>query len=336
MLLLSGAAGFIGSQMVRTAIGLGHRVVGLDKLTYAGSTDNVAGLPGDRFELVVGDICDADLVRDLLHRCRPTAVLNFAAETHVDRSIVSSDAFVQTNIIGTLTLLKSCLSYYETLSGQTRADFRYVQISTDEVYGSLGDEGVFDEGSHYRPRSPYAASKAAADHLVDSWHHTYGLPTIVTHCSNNYGPRQFAEKLIPHMITQALSGAQLPVYGNGRNVRDWIHVNDHCAGVIAALSRGIPGQHYCFGGNCEWRNIDLVNRVCDILDEICPRGDGASYRSQITFVTDRLGHDFRYAIDFARARDELGFSPSVDFAAGLRNTVSWYSERYKKAGSGTS
>lgn len=322
-LLVTGVAGFIGSQFVRTAIEQGYNVIGLDKLTYAGSLDNLTGLPADRHALTVGDIADFPLVSQLLDQHKPVAVVNFAAETHVDRSITGPDAFVETNVLGTLQMLRASLDYYKSLSGEKQARFRYVQISTDEVYGTLGKEGYFTEDTPFSPRSPYAASKAAGDHLVAAWHDTYGLPTVITHCSNNYGPRQNSEKLIPHMITRALAGQPLPVYGKGENVRDWIHVEDHCDGVMAALHRGRLGAHYCLGGANEWRNLDLVHRICDILDEMKPRADGQSYRNQISFVTDRLGHDFRYAIDFARATREIGFTPKVEFGEGLAATVRW-------------
>jgi len=323
VLLVSGVAGFIGSQFVRTALERGYDVVGLDKLTYAGSLDNLTGIPEDRFSLVVGDIADLTLVGQLLAKHKPVGVLNFAAETHVDRSISGPDAFVETNVLGTLHMLRASLDYYKTLPAEAQARFRYVQISTDEVYGTLGKDGYFTEETPYSPRSPYASSKAGADHLVAAWYDTYGLPTVITHCSNNYGPRQHSEKLIPHMITRALAGQPLPVYGKGENVRDWIHVEDHCDGVMAAMERGKLGAHYCLGGANEWKNLDLVYRICDILDEMKPRADKQSYRAQISFVTDRLGHDFRYAIDFARAKRELGFSPKINFASGLPATVRW-------------
>lgn len=331
VLLVSGVAGFIGSQFVRTVLAQGYDVVGLDKLTYAGSIANVAGLPEDRFQLVTGDIADFALVQDLLAKHQPVSVLNFAAETHVDRSITGPAAFVETNVLGTLQMLRASADYFQTLSGDRRAAFRYVQISTDEVYGSLHDDGYFTEDTPYAPRSPYASSKAGGDHLVDAWNNTYGLPTIVTHCSNNYGPRQHPEKLIPHMITRALAGEPLPVYGKGENVRDWIHVEDHCDGVLAAMQRGVIGNHYCLGGGNEWKNLDLVHRICDILDQLSPRSDRQSYRTQISFVTDRLGHDYRYAIDFSRAKRELGFTPKVDFSEGLTSTVRWNLEQIRNS-----
>lgn len=324
VLLVTGCAGFIGSQFARTALEEGYAVVGLDKLTYAGSPDNVAGLPADKFELVVGDIADYGLVCSLLEQHRPVAVLNFAAESHVDRSISAPDTFIETNVLGTLHMLRAASAYYQTLAGKDRDSFRFVQISTDEVFGSLGEEGFFTETTPYAPRSPYSASKAGADHLASAWYHTYGLPTITTHCSNNYGPRQHPEKLIPHMITCALAGKELPVYGTGQNIRDWIHVADHCAGVMAATQRGKPGEQYCFGGQSEWRNIDLVTQICKILDQVRPRSDKQSFTSQIRMVTDRMGHDFRYAIDIAKATEELGFTPQVTFAEGLASTIQWY------------
>ncbi|WP_019646556.1 dTDP-glucose 4,6-dehydratase [Novispirillum itersonii] len=335
VLLVTGAAGFVGSQFVRTALEQGYAVIGLDKLTYAGSPDNVAGLPADRFELVVGDIADYSLVRSLLERHRPSGVLNFAAESHVDRSISGPDAFIETNVLGTMHILRAASDYHQTLTGGDREGFRFVQISTDEVFGSLGEEGFFTETTPYAPRSPYSASKAGADHLASAWHHTYGLPTIVTHCSNNYGPRQHPEKLIPHMITCALAGKQLPVYGTGQNIRDWIHVEDHCAGVMVALQRGRVGEHYCFGGQSEWRNIDLVTQICTILDRIRPRSDKQSYTSQISMVTDRMGHDYRYAIDIATATRELDFTPQVTFPEGLASTVEWYLDASKMRGQDT-
>lgn len=318
-LLVTGAAGFIGSNFVRLALANGHKVTGLDSLTYAGHRENLEGLPhADRFKLIVDDI-RSHHVGDLIAHTKPDALLNFAAESHVDRSIEDPLQFVETNVLGTANLLNHSLKHWKNNPG-----FRFLQVSTDEVYGSLGETGAFSENTPLEPSSPYSASKAGADHLVMAWHHTYGLPAIVTRCSNNYGPYQYPEKLIPHMIHCALAGKPLPVYGDGKNVRDWIHVEDHCEGILLALLDGKAGSVYCLGGRSERKNIELVKLICSHLDNMRPRKEGGSYEEQITFVTDRLGHDLRYAIDDSHAEKELGFRRRHTFESGLRSTVEWY------------
>lgn len=324
-IIVTGGAGFIGSNFVDRAMAKGYRVIVLDALTYAGYMGNLdAWKTNPNFRFVEGDILDYPLVLGLLKEHSAHALINFAAESHVDRSITGPDAFVQTNITGTSRLLVAAREYWQSLNATEAQAFRYVQISTDEVYGSLGATGKFSEKSNYEPNSPYSASKAGADHLVRAWHHTYGLPTITTHCSNNYGPRQYPEKLIPLMIQSALNGKPLPVYGDGKNIRDWIHVRDHCEGILLALEKGHPGGTYCFGGNAERPNIDIVAAICEILDANKPRADRKSYREQIKFVEDRLGHDRRYAIDDTLAQKELGFRRSVTLNEGLQETIEWY------------
>lgn len=328
VLLVTGGCGFIGSCFVRQAVAQGDRVIVLDALTYAGHRENLEQISGPgAFDLVVGNICDGPLVAHLL-KGHPLgavdSVVHFAAESHVDRSIDSPSSFIQTNIQGTFNLLNASLAYWQALGEEKKKSFRFVHISTDEVFGSLGSEGKFSEMTPMAPNSPYSASKASGDFLVRAWHHTYGLPTITTNCSNNYGPRQFPEKLIPHMIDCALAGRPLPVYGDGGNVRDWIHVEDHCAGVMLALNQGIPGSVYCFGGNSEKNNLDVVKTICHQLDELRPRMDGKSYEASIAFVTDRLGHDLRYAIDDSKAQLELNFKRRYNFEQGLAQTVQWY------------
>jgi len=332
MLLVTGGAGFIGSNFVIAALETsGEPVLNLDKLTYAGSLKNVEGLRGDaRHVFVQGDIADRALVRSLLERHRPRAIVHLAAESHVDRSIEGPAEFIQTNVIGTFCLLEEARAYWSGLGAGERAAFRFLHVSTDEVYGSLGphDPG-FSEATAYAPNSPYSASKASSDHLVRAYHHTYGLPTLVTNCSNNYGPRQFPEKLIPLMIHHALAGRPLPVYGDGLNVRDWLYVLDHCAALREVLARGRPGEVYNVGGGAEMKNIDLVRTLCALLDEAKPR-TGGSYAALITFVKDRPGHDRRYAIDSAKIQRELGWRPRETFESGLRKTVRWYLERQQK------
>lgn len=335
--LITGAAGFIGSAFVRKVLRDAHNVVGLDALTYAGHVQNLEpedfrNLSG-KFKLVVGNICNGSLVSELLNKNRICTLVNFAAESHVDRSITTPSNFIQTNIQGTFTLLNVALEFFNLLPEENKRKFRYVQISTDEVFGSLGADGKFSEITSFAPNSPYSASKASADHLVRAWHHTYGLPTITTHCSNNYGPRQYPEKLIPHMIACALMGKPLPVYGDGGNIRDWIHVEDHCDGIQLAIENGKSGSTYCFGGNSENNNLELVRTICRILDELRPRENGKSYESSIIFVADRLGHDRRYAIDDRFAERELGFKRRFKFEDGLRETVLWYlnNESWSKA-----
>ncbi len=321
--LITGGAGFIGSCLAKKMIALGHRVCVLDNLTYAGHLENLQEIRDHRnFHFVHGNILNTLLVSEYLIQHQVNTVINCAAESHVDRSIQNPANFIDTNICGTFSLLSSCLNYWNRSAEPE--DFRYVQISTDEVYGSLGKDGKFREDSPYAPNSPYSASKAGADHLVRAWHHTYGLPTISTHCSNNYGPYQFPEKLIPHMITCALQDKPLPVYGDGGNIRDWIHVEDHCHGVWLAIQKGKPGGTYCFGGNAERRNLDIVRIICEFLNQILPRHDGKDYASNIQFVKDRLGHDRRYAIDDSLAQNELGFRRKFSFEDGLLNTVQWY------------
>ncbi|MGI6492815.1 MAG: dTDP-glucose 4,6-dehydratase [Pelotomaculum sp.] len=324
--LVTGGAGFIGSNFVRYAIQHEHvRVINLDKLTYAGNLESLADLQGNENHVFVrGDICDKALIRDLLDRYSPCAIINFAAETHVDRSIDGPAAFIQTNINGTFNLLEAANYYYINNPGLLRDSFRFLQISTDEVYGSLGPQGYFTETTPYAPNSPYSASKAAADHLVRAYYHTYGLPVLTTNCSNNYGPYQFPEKLIPLMIFNCLNGKDLPVYGDGQNIRDWLYVEDHCVAIGKVLDRGVPGETYNIGGNSEKTNIEVVNELCSLLDEIRPRPDSKSYKSQIRFVKDRPGHDRRYAIDCSKIKRELGWEPAESFASGLRKTVQWY------------
>ncbi len=319
-LFVTGGAGFIGSNFVHHVLGNNDcRVVNLDLLTYAGNRESLDGLPDGRHEFVHGDICDGALVRRLFDEYRPDAVIHFAAESHVDRSIDDPGAFIRTNVVGTQTLLDAALEYWQGGAD----DFRFVHVSTDEVYGTLApDEPAFDETHRYAPNSPYAASKAAADHLARAWHQTYGLPVTITNCSNNYGPFQFPEKLIPLMLINALEGERLPVYGDGQQRRDWLFVTDHCRAIERVLEAGQPGRVYNIGGNAEMANLDVVHLLCDLLDE---REPGKRPRRElIEFVTDRPGHDRRYAIDATRIRDELGWEPSVDFTGGLAATVDWY------------
>jgi len=332
MLLVTGGAGFIGSNFVLSTVAqAGEPVVDLDKLTYAGSLKNLDALRGDaRHTFVQGDIGDRALLRKLLERHRPRAIVHLAAESHVDRSIEGPAEFVQTNVVGTFCLLEEARAYWSALAATERAAFRFLHISTDEVYGSLGPgDPAFTEETPYAPNSPYSASKASADHLVRAYHHTYGLPTLVTNCSNNYGPHQFPEKLIPLMIHHALAGKPLPVYGDGLNVRDWLYVEDHCRALREVLARGRPGEVYNVGGGAEMKNIDLVRTLCALLDEAKPR-PGGSYASLITFVKDRPGHDRRYAIDAGKIRRELGWRPQESFESGLRKAVRWYLGQLEK------
>jgi dTDP-glucose 4,6-dehydratase len=323
-LIVTGGAGFIGSNFVRHVLGhAADRVVVLDKLTYAGCRESLADLEGDgRFAFVEGDIADRALVRRLLDEQRPAAIVNFAAETHVDRSIDAPGGFVHTNIVGTWELLEASRDYHAGLDAQGRAGFRVLHVSTDEVFGSLGATGTFAETTAYAPNSPYAASKASADHLVRAYHHTFGLPTLITNCSNNYGPYQFPEKLIPLVTLNALEGRPLPIYGDGGNVRDWLHVEDHCAGILLALRQGRPGESYNIGGGNERTNLQVVDAICAILDRLHPAG--ARHDRLKTFVEDRLGHDRRYAIDATKIRRELGWTPRHAFESGLAATVRWY------------
>ncbi len=325
MILVTGGAGFIGANFVLGALAVdGEPLLTLDKLTYAGNLRNLAALRGDpRHRFVQGDINDRALVRRLLAEHRPRAIVHFAAESHVDRSIHGPGDFVQTNVLGTFSLLEEARAYWSALPGAERDAFRFLHVSTDEVYGSLGPhDPAFSETTPYAPNSPYSASKAGSDHLVRAWHHTYGLPVLTTNCSNNYGPCQFPEKLIPLMIHNALAGKPLPVYGDGLNVRDWLYVGDHCAAIREVLARGRPGEVYNIGGESEMKNIDVVRTLCALLAEARPRAGG--YEDLITFVQDRPGHDRRYAIDARKLRAELGWRPSETFASGMRKTVMWY------------
>ena len=325
MILVTGGAGFIGANFVLDWIAAeGSPVVNLDKLTYAGNRGNLASLDGDsRHIFVKGDINDRELVTSLLKRHQPEAIVHFAAESHVDRSIHGPGEFVQTNVVGTFSLLEEARAYWSALAEPAKNHFRFLHVSTDEVYGSLGsNDPSFNETTAYAPNSPYAASKAAADHLVRAWHHTYGLPVVTTNCSNNYGPLQFPEKLIPLVILNALAGKPLPIYGDGKNVRDWLYVGDHCAGIRTALRKGRLGETYNIGGNSEKTNLEVVHAVCGILDELHPAG--APHAKLITFVKDRPGHDRRYAINAAKIQQELGWEPRERFESGMRKTVEWY------------
>ncbi|MDI1251944.1 dTDP-glucose 4,6-dehydratase [Thermomonas sp.] len=323
--LVTGGAGFIGGNFVLDAVRGGIRVVNLDALTYAGNRDTLAELDGDAKHVFVhGDIGDGDLVAQLLAEHRPDAVVNFAAESHVDRSIDGPAAFVQTNVVGTLALLEAVRDHWKSLEGNARQAFRFLHVSTDEVYGSLGETGKFREDTPYAPNSPYSASKAASDHLVRAFHHTYGLPVVTTNCSNNYGPYQFPEKLVPLIIARALAGEPLPIYGDGKNVRDWLYVGDHVAAIRAVLEHGRVGETYNVGGDAEMQNIQVVHAICALLDARRPRDDGQSRASQITYVADRPGHDRRYAINASKLKSELGWAPAHNFEQGIADTVDWY------------
>ena len=326
-LLVTGGAGFIGSNFVLDWIAQSNEpVINLDKLTYAGNIENLQSLNGDRRHVFVqGDIGASALVTGLLAKHQPRAIVNFAAESHVDRSIHGPEDFIQTNIVGTFHLLEAVRACWHKLQGDARQNFRFLHVSTDEVYGSLAkDDPAFTETHRYEPNSPYSASKAASDHLVRAYHHTYGLPVLTTNCSNNYGPYHFPEKLIPLMIVNALVGKPLPVYGDGQQIRDWLYVKDHCSAIRRVLEAGKPGEVYNIGGWNEKPNIDIVHTVCTLLDELRARADGNSYREQITYVTDRPGHDRRYAIDASKIERELGWKPAETFETGIRKTVEWY------------
>lgn len=325
-IFVTGGAGFIGSALVRHLIeNTDHEVLNFDKLTYAGTLTTVERVANsDRYRFVQGDICDADAVRTAIEDFRPDVITHLAAESHVDRSIDGPQAFIQTNVVGTFVMLSEARAYWQSLAETARATFRFHHISTDEVYGSLGETGLFTEETPYDPRSPYSASKAASDHLVSAWGHTYGLPVLITNCSNNYGPYHFPEKLVPLMIAKALDGEPLPVYGKGDQVRDWLFVEDHVRALQAVFERGEIGRTYNVGGFNEKQNIEVVKTICAILDRLQPRADGKSYAEQITSVADRPGHDKRYAIDANRINAELGWHPRETFETGIEKTVAWY------------
>jgi len=326
-ILVTGGAGFIGSSFVRQRAEAQDQVIVIDNLTYAGNLDNLLAIENFNLDnqFIKGDIGDKNLISKILEKHEIDWVVNFAAESHVDNSIKNPDPFIETNILGTYNLLICARDYYNS---KKKLNFKFLHISTDEVFGELDDEGKFSESSNYQPNSPYSASKASSDHLVRAFHHTYGLPTIITNCSNNYGPRQYPEKLIPFMIYQAINGKPLTIYGDGKNVRDWIYVDDHNIGVYLALTKGKAGETYCLGVNNEQNNNTIVNLICESLDKLKPRSDSKSYKEQITYITDRLGHDFRYAIDSSKAEEDLGFKASISFREGIENTIKWYLDNY--------
>ena len=321
--LVTGGCGFIGSNYIPTILDREEdlHIVNLDKLTYAGNIQNLNGISSNNLTIVKGDICDVDLVNSLFEKHQFDTVVHFAAESHVDRSIEGPAEFIQTNVVGTLNLLEQSRIFINKTNND---NFRFLHVSTDEVYGSLGDDGKFLETTPYDPSSPYSASKAGSDHLVRAWNRTFGLPTLITNCSNNYGSYQFPEKLVPLMIINCLQGNPLPVYGKGENVRDWLFVGDHCDAIHTVLAKGEMGETYNIGGNNEIKNIDVVTIICSLLDEISPRENGSSYSDLITFVKDRPGHDFRYAIDAGKIRNDLGWSPNESFETGIRKTIHWY------------
>jgi len=326
-ILVTGAAGFIGSNFVLNWLKRSdEKIIALDKLTYAGNLENLKSVETNpNYVFVLGDIGDSKLVSELLHKHQPRAIINFAAESHVDRSIHGPDEFMLTNIMGTYSMLQEVRGFYDNLSDLDQKNFRFLHVSTDEVYGTLGaTDSAFKEINKYEPNSPYSASKASSDHLVRAWHHTYGIPTLTTNCSNNYGPYHFPEKLIPLCILKALQGQDIPIYGDGQQIRDWLYVVDHCKGISTVLEKGVIGETYNIGGWNEKANIEVVHALCDLLDELQPREDGKSYRDQITFVKDRPGHDRRYAIDATKISNELGWKPEETFETGIRKTVQWY------------
>lgn len=329
--LITGGAGFIGSHFVEMVCAMQNRAIVLDKMTYAADIKNLKSVENTpNFKLIKGDIADQDLVTKILREEQIDFVVNFAAESHVDNSIKAPESFIQTNIVGTFNLLNCALAYFRNLDGEKKSQFRFLHVSTDEVYGSLSlTDPKFNEENPYKPNSPYSASKAASDHLVRAWFETYDLPTITTNCSNNFGPHQHREKFIPTVIYSAISNKNIPIYGNGKNIRDWIFVKDHARGILMALQKGRIGQTYCFGGqgenfSSEKENIDLANEICEILDQVKPKADGTSYKKQISFVTDRMGHDKRYAISNDKVAREFGFAPSQSFSERLKETVLWY------------
>jgi dTDP-glucose 4,6-dehydratase len=325
-ILVTGGAGFIGSAVIRNIIeNSGHSVVNVDKLTYAGNLESLKCIAdSDRYAFEQVDICDQSKISDIFNTHKPDAVMHLAAESHVDRSIDGPSAFIETNIIGTYSMLACAKSYWETLDETAKADFRFHHISTDEVYGSLGAEGLFEETTPYDPRSPYSASKASSDHLVQAWFHTYGLPVVITNCSNNYGPYHFPEKLIPLVILNALYMKPLPVYGKGDNIRDWLYVDDHAKALLMVVEKGVPGETYNVGGRNERTNLEVVETICDTLDRLQPASDGTPYRKLITFVKDRPGHDMRYAIDATKLETELGWKALENFDTGIEKTIQWY------------
>jgi dTDP-glucose 4,6-dehydratase len=325
-IFVTGGAGFIGSALVRQLIeNSEHEVLNFDKLTYAGTLTTVERVStSNRYRFVQGDICDAAAVRAAIAEFQPQVITHLAAESHVDRSIDGPDAFIQTNLVGTFTMLSEARAHWNSLEGAAKEAFRFHHISTDEVYGSLGDTGLFTEETPYDPRSPYSASKAGSDHLVSAWGHTFGLPVLITNCSNNYGPYHFPEKLVPLMIAKALDGETLPIYGKGDQIRDWLYVEDHVRALQTVFETGQPGRTYNVGGNNEKQNLEVVHTLCDALDSKRPRRDGKSYREQIGYVADRPGHDKRYAIDASRIKDELGWEPAETFETGMAKTVDWY------------
>jgi dTDP-glucose 4,6-dehydratase len=325
-IIVTGGAGFIGSALVRHLINeTKHQVINIDKLTYAGhleSLESVSNSSNYIFEKV--DVCNNSEIKRIFNQYKPDAIMHLAAESHVDRSIDGSSEFIMTNIVGTHTLLEEAKLYWKSLEASKARAFRFLHVSTDEVYGSLENNGFFTEETPYDPRSPYSSSKASSDHLVRAWFHTFGLPTMITNCSNNYGPNQFPEKLIPIVILKALQGENIPVYGKGENVRDWLYVDDHVKAILTVMFTGIPGETYNIGGHNEKKNIDVVNTICKTLDEVSPLGNGLSYSTQITFVTDRPGHDYRYAIDASKIEKELGWKPQETFETGIKKTILWY------------
>jgi dTDP-glucose 4,6-dehydratase len=326
-ILVTGGAGFIGSNFVLKYIKqLDEPIINMDKLTYAGNLDNLVSLKNNAKHIFVkSDIGDSELVSTIFEKYKPRAVINFAAESHVDRSIASPEDFIQTNVVGTFRFLECAKQYWNGLNSQEKKDFRFLHVSTDEVYGTLEKNApAFSETNRYEPNSPYSASKAASDHLVRAYYHTYGLPVLTTNCSNNYGPYQFPEKLIPLIIHNALAGKDLPIYGDGKQIRDWLFVDDHCSAIITVLEKGKLGEVYNIGGLNEKTNIEVVNHICEILDELRPKANGESYKSQITFVKDRPGHDRRYAIDATKIQQELSWRPAAKFEDGIKKTVNWY------------
>ena len=332
MILVTGGSGFIGANFILNWFSENEEpLVNLDKLTYASNQDNLKHLKNSKnYFFEKGSIEDLSLVTALLEKYQPRAVINFAAESHVDRSISDSDDFIQTNILGTHTLLKASLKYFETLNGSEKDNFRYIQISTDEVYGSLKDKDPqSSEDSPYFPNSPYSASKASGDHLARAWYETFGLPIITTNCTNNYGPFQHEEKLIPLMISHSLKGKKLPIYGDGSNIRDWLYVKDHCDALSLILKKGRTGETYNIGGKNEIKNIEVVTQICNLLDDVYPKKNGGSYSDQITFVEDRLGHDYRYGLNISKIENELGWSPKENFDSGINKTVEWYLKKIK-------